>query len=102
MSDPRLTDGHECADEDGEQIPVCPECDSPTIGPRVRGESSRAPEYEWRCRDCHAGFDDARWRRRKRDWTTSTPETMLRRAGVENPEAVIDYGADGSGGQADE
>jgi len=102
MSDPRLTDGHECADEAGEKIPVCPECDSPTIGTRVRGESSRAPEYGWRCQDCYAGFDDARWRARKREWAAPTAEQILRRAGVEDPEAVIDYGADGPGGQDDE
>lgn len=103
MSDHHIADGHECADDDGEKIPVCPECDSPTIGTRV-GASSRAPEYDWRCQDCYACFDAARWRTRKRDWTTRPAEQILRCAGVEDPEAVIDYNGapDDSGGQADE
>jgi len=70
------------------EIPVCPECDSPTIGTRV-GASSRAPEHDWRCQDCYACFDDARWRTRKRDWTTRPAEQILKCAGVEDPEAAI-------------
>jgi len=95
---------HSIADDDAEKIPVCPECDSPTIGTRVRGASSRAPEYDWRCQDCYAGFNDARWRERKQDWTTRPAEQILRRAGVEDPEAVIDYNdaPDDPGGQGDE
>ena len=70
-------------------ITVCPQCDSAALRHRTGGSMFREPsEHKHRCKDCGHEFDNPN-RRESQLEDSHTPETILKRLGVDPDEAMI-------------